>query len=62
MAVNIDLSNSGHIVFETHTHQHDWRVERIMADGSIEQAIFIGPNAEKRARDYEHWHYRPKAC
>lgn len=29
-----------------------WNVEAIDADGSIEQAIFIGPRAEERARAY----------
>ena len=29
-----------------------WNVEAVDDDGSIEQAIFAGPNAETRAREY----------
>ena len=35
-----------------------WNVEAIDDDGSIEQAIFAGPNAEARARRYADWEYR----
>jgi hypothetical protein len=34
-----------------------WNVEAIDEDGSIEQAIFAGPNAEKRARRYAEFQY-----
>jgi hypothetical protein len=30
----------------------NWNVERIVADGAVEMAIFCGPNALARARDY----------
>lgn len=29
-----------------------WNVEAIDEEGSIEQAIFLGPKAEERAHDY----------
>ena len=36
-----------------------WTVEAIdPEDGAIEQAIFIGPEAEQRAREYAAWKYR----
>jgi hypothetical protein len=36
----------------------EWSVEAIdPADGAIYQAIFIGPEAEKRAREYAAWKY-----
>lgn len=34
-----------------------WNVEAIDPDGSIEQAIFLGPEAEKRARRYAAFQY-----
>jgi hypothetical protein len=34
-----------------------WNVEAIDDDGSIEQAIFAGPNAEERARRYAQAEY-----
>jgi hypothetical protein len=37
-----------------------WTVEATdPKEGSIEQAIFIGPDAEKRAREYAAWRYNP---
>ena len=38
-----------------------WNVEAIDADGSIEQAIFAGPNAERRARRYMECVYKDAA-
>jgi hypothetical protein len=36
-----------------------WTVEATDPDeGSIEQAIFIGPEAEKRTREYAAWRYK----
>lgn len=35
-----------------------WNVEAIDDDGSVEQAIFVGPDAEKRARRYAEHQYR----
>lgn len=35
-----------------------WNVEAIDDDGSIEQAIFVGPGAEQRARRYASTEYK----
>jgi len=35
-----------------------WNVEAIDDDGSIEKAIFLGPNAERRARGYAEHQYQ----
>ena len=32
-----------------------WRVERIVEDGAVEQALLLGPNANSRARAYCEW-------
>jgi len=34
-----------------------WNVEAVDQDGSIEQAIFLGPDAEVRARRYAAFQY-----
>lgn len=39
-------------IFERSGEPGVWSVERIDEDGGIEQAIFIGPDAEARARAY----------
>jgi hypothetical protein len=39
-------------VFEDHDEPGDWRVEYFDSDGGCYVAIFAGPEAEKRARDY----------
>lgn len=39
-------------VFEDRETPGDWRVEREDEDGSIEVAIFSGPNARERALRY----------
>ena len=41
-----------------HGTQGAWNVEAIDDDGSIEQAIFAGPNAERRARLYAECVYK----
>jgi hypothetical protein len=41
--------------------QGAWNVEAIDEDGSIEQAIFAGPNAESRARKYADCVYKDAA-
>ncbi len=35
-----------------------WNVEAIDGEGAIEQAIFLGPQAEDRARDYAAHRYQ----
>ena len=35
----------------------DWRVEAVGADGECYVAIFSGPRAETRAREYARWRY-----
>lgn len=37
-----------------------WTVEAIGSDGEIYQAIFAGPEAEKRAREYARFKYDVK--
>ena len=38
-------------------HPHDWRVETVRDDseGECYVAIFTGPDAERRAREYAAW-------
>ena len=33
-------------------NRNDWRVERVIDDGSVEMAIFSGPKAKERALRY----------
>lgn len=44
-------------VFERKGEPGAWSVEWIDEDGGIEQAIFIGPDAEARAREYASFKY-----
>jgi hypothetical protein len=39
-------------VFEDRLSATTWRVEAIGADGEVYVAIFSGPDAEQRAREY----------
>jgi hypothetical protein len=45
-------------VFRDRVHADDWRVEKEDEDGSIEVAIFSGPNAYERAAIYADRQYR----
>jgi hypothetical protein len=46
-----------HEVVKDRTMLDSWRVEAInfQGDGEVYVAIFSGPDAEKRARDYADW-------
>ena len=44
--------------YEVAEHSHylgQWHVESILEDGAIMVAIFTGPEANKRAREYADW-------
>ncbi len=44
-------------IFERQGEEGVWSVERVTEDGDIEQALFMGPDAEKRAREYAAFKY-----
>jgi hypothetical protein len=50
-------TNERPTVFERRGEPGVWSIERIDDDGGIEQAIFIGPDAERRCREYAGWRY-----
>lgn len=44
-------------VIQDATAPNDWRVEKINNDGSVDVAIFSGPDARVRAIEYTSWKY-----
>lgn len=48
-------------VFERKGQPGVWSVETIGSDGEIYQAIFIGPEAKKRATEYAAFKYGVKS-
>lgn len=46
-------------VFERHDDPGVWTVEVIDegSEGEVYQALFVGPNAERRCREYADWAY-----
>ncbi len=44
-------------IFERQGEEGVWSVERVTEDDDIEQALFMGPDAEKRAREYVAFKY-----
>lgn len=44
-------------IFERQGEEGVWSVERVTERELIEQALFMGPDAEKRAREYAAFKY-----
>ncbi len=61
-SVTIDDSNARTISepFERAGEAGVWSIEEIGPDGEIYQAIFCGPRAEDRAREYRAFKYGPQ--
>lgn len=54
MAWKVTAAASNEIA-ESRQYPGHWHVEAVREDGSVEVAIFSGPGAEKRAKDYRNW-------
>lgn len=54
--------NISYDVFPDKEFPNDWHVEIIDSNsGDIFQAVFAGPRAEQRAREYAEWHESGRA-
>jgi hypothetical protein len=47
-------------VRQNYANSDEWNVEQFDTDGTCYMAIFIGPNAKRRAEEYAGWRNRPK--